>query len=238
VTIYGAVVGDHAVVFDEVVLTARSEAAAHLRSIIEPFTLPDLPIVLWYPGQLPATADPLLGISDAVLVDSKEAGDELAFAAMAELSRHCVVVDLSWERLRPWRELLAALFTGLVYRPFADGVTAIEVAGKRGPRHLLAGWLASRLRTPRAQIHLADDRHAQVVLHAEAGGRKARFELSRGDGERIVRAAVAIEGGPRHDEVLALPDDSLSWSLAQALTHLSRDPVWERALAAVVVLGQ
>jgi glucose-6-phosphate dehydrogenase assembly protein OpcA len=237
VSIYGAVVGEHPVAFDEVVLTARSDAAAHLRSIIEPFTLPDLPIVLWYPGELPTAADPLLGIADTVLVDSKEAGDERAFAALAELFRRSVVVDLSWERLRPWRELLAALFAGPAYRPFAEGVTAIEVAGKRGPRHLLAGWLASRLGTPRAQIHLADDRHVQVVLHAAADGRTARFELARAEGERLVRAGVTVEGGPHHDEVLALPEDSLGWSLAQALTHLGRDPVWERALAASVVLG-
>jgi glucose-6-phosphate dehydrogenase assembly protein OpcA len=238
VTIYGAVVGEHPVAFDEVILAARSDAAAHLRAIIEPFTLPDLPIVLWYPGEIPTPTDSLLGISDTVLVDSKEAGDERAFVALAELSRHGVVVDLSWERLRPWRELLAALFTGPVYRPFAAGVTDIEVAGKRGPRHLLAGWLASRLGTPRAHIHLTDDRHVQVVLHAGAGGHRARFELSRGEGERLVQASVTVEGGPHHAEVLALPDDSLSWSLAQALTHLRRDPVWERALAASVVLGQ
>lgn len=238
VTIYGAVVGEHPVAFDEVILAARSEAATHLRAIIEPFTLPDLPIVLWYPGELPSPSDSLLGISDTVLVDTKEAGDERAFVALAELSRHGVVVDLSWERLRPWRELLASLFTGLAYRPFAAGVTGIEVAGKRGPRHLLAGWLASRLGTPRAQIHLTDDRHVQVVLNARAGGHTARFELSRAEGERLVRAVVTVEGGPHHEEVLALPDDSLSWSLAQALTHLRRDPVWERALAASVVLGQ
>jgi glucose-6-phosphate dehydrogenase assembly protein OpcA len=238
VSIYGAVIGEHPVAFDEVVLTARSDAAAHLRSIIEPFSLPDLPIVLWYPGELPGAADALLGVADTVLVDSKEAGDERAFVALAELFRGRVVVDLSWERLRPWRELLAALFTGPVYRPFAHGVTAIEVAGKRGPRHLLAGWLASRLGTPRAHIHLADARHVQVVLHAASDGRTARFELARREGERVVRAGATVEGGPHHDEVLALPEDSLGWSLARALTHLGRDPVWERALAAAVVLGQ
>jgi glucose-6-phosphate dehydrogenase assembly protein OpcA len=238
VSIYGAVVGEHPVAFDEVVLTARGGAAGELKAIIEPFTLPDLPIVLWYPGELPKATDPLLGIADTVLVDSKEAGDERAFAALAELFRRSVVVDLSWERLRPWRESLAALFAGPAYRPFATGVTTIEVSGKRGPRHLLAGWLASRLGTPRAHIHLADDRHVQVVLHAAAGGRTARFELARGDGERVIRAGVMVEGGPSHGEVLALPDDSLGWSVAQALTHLRRDPVWERALAASVVLGQ
>jgi glucose-6-phosphate dehydrogenase assembly protein OpcA len=238
VSIYGAVVGEHPVAFDEVVLTPRGDAAGHLRSIIEPFTLSDLPIVVWYPGELPPPADPLLGIADTMLVDSKEAGDERAFVALAELSRRSVVVDLSWERLRPWRESLAALFAGPAYRDFAAGVTAIEVAGKRGPRHLLAGWLASRLRTPRARIHLTDDRHVQIVLHAAAGGHTARFELSRAEGERVVKASAAVEGGPSHDNMLALPDDSLGWSLSQALTHLRRDPVWERALAASVVLGQ
>jgi glucose-6-phosphate dehydrogenase assembly protein OpcA len=237
VTVFGAEESDHPVSFDEVGLVVRGEAAGHLKSMIEPFTLSDLPIVLWYPGALPAPAEPLLAIADTVLVDSKEAGDDRAFAALAALCRDRVVVDLSWARLRPQRQLLSALFDGTAYRPFAYQVTGIEVAGKRGPRHLLAGWLVSCLGLPRSQVHLSDDRHVQVVIHAGRGGSSATFELSRAAGERTVRASAIVDGGAHHTEVMALPDDSLAWSLAQALTHLGRDQVWEQALAGAVVLG-
>ena len=178
--------------------------------------------------------EPLLSIADTVVVDTKETADDRAFAAVADLIGEHVVVDLSWERLRPWRQLLAALFDGQAYRPFARAVTGIEVAGKPGPRKLLAGWLTSRLGTPRSRVHLSDDRHIQVTLHAEGDGKTATFEVSRAVGERVVRAGARIDGGPHLNEVLALPDDSLAWSVAQALTHLDRDPVWEAALAASV----
>ncbi len=237
VMICGVLETGHPLTFDEVTLTVRGDAASHQKAAIEPFTLSDVPIVVWYPGALPPPAEPLLEIADTVLVDSKESGDERAFAALVELSRVGVVVDLSWERLRPWRQALAALFEGKAYLPFAAGVTDVEVAGKRGPRHLLAGWLASRLGTDRTQLHLKDDRHVQVVIHASSRERTGTFAVIRTEGERVVRAGATIEGGPHHSEVLALPEDSLAWSLAQGLTHLERDEVWERALAAAVALG-
>jgi glucose-6-phosphate dehydrogenase assembly protein OpcA len=236
-TVYCATAGDHPVSFDEVGLVVKGEAAGQLKSMIEPFTLPDLPIVLWYPGALPAAAEPLLAIADTVMVDSKEAGDDRVFSALAELSHRRVVVDLSWERLRPQRLLLTALFDGSAYRPYAYQVTGIEVSGKRGPRHLLGGWLMSCLGIPRSRVHLSDSRHIQVAIHAGADGRRATFELTRDAGERIVRAGAVVENGARHTEVIALPDDSLAWSLAQALTHLGRDEVWERALAEAVILA-
>ena len=53
----------------------------------------------------------------------------------------------------------------------------------------------------------------------------------------MVRAGAVVDGGPSHREMLPLPDDSLAWSLARALTHLRPDPVWDEALSAAVVLG-
>jgi glucose-6-phosphate dehydrogenase assembly protein OpcA len=238
VTIYGAEASDRPVTFDELVLVVRAEAAAHLDSIIEPFTLSDLPVVLWYPGRLPMLSDQLLAIADTVLVDSKESGYERAFADLVELTRRAAIVDLSWERLRPWREVLASLFEGPAYRPFVYWVTSIEVTGKRGPSHLIAGWLASRLNIPRAQIHLADDVHVRAVLHAKANGHTARFGVERDGDTRLLRAGATVHSGPHHHEVMPLADDSLTWSVGRALTHLGRDAVWEEALAAAVVLGQ
>ena len=236
VAVYASADGGHQVTFDEVGLTVRGAAAFHLKSIIEPFTLPDLPVVLWYPGELPSTTEPLVADADTVLVDSKETGE--AFAALAELIRRRVVVDLSWARLRPWRELIAALFEGPAYRPFVGGVTSVEVAGKPGPRRLMAGWLVSRLRIATSQVHLREDRHVQITVHTAIDGTTATFALARGPGERVVRAGAHVDGGPSHEEVLSLPDDSLAWSLAQSLTHLSRDRVWERAVTAAIVLGR
>jgi glucose-6-phosphate dehydrogenase assembly protein OpcA len=230
--------GGHDVTFDEIELDVKGEAAAHLDSIIEPLTLPDLPVVVWYPGTLPSITEPLVDCADTLLVDTKEAGDQRMFAGLVELTRTHTVVDLSWIRLRPWQGLLAALFDGPDYLPFASNVTAIEVDGKPAPRHLLAGWLVSRLGTPRAAVHLRDAQHVSVRLNAIHEGRTGRFAVIRRADERLVRATVTVEEGPSHSELWTLPDDSISWSLARALTQLDRDPVWEAALSAAVVLGR
>jgi glucose-6-phosphate dehydrogenase assembly protein OpcA len=222
---------------EQVTLSVPPGLWQHLASLIEPFTLPDLPVVVWYVSDLPALSDPLLDAADAVLVDTKELGDLAAFPAVAELARRRTVVDLSWGRLRPWRELLAGLFEGRDYRRFAGGVVAAEVDGKEGPRHLLAGWLSSRLALPASAFTLEAARHVTLRLRAEAEGHQAVFEVSRAEGERLVRAAAEVEGGPHHRDVLPLPDDSLPWSLADALTHLSRDRVYEQALRAALAFA-
>ncbi|HZQ26338.1 MAG TPA: glucose-6-phosphate dehydrogenase assembly protein OpcA [Acidimicrobiales bacterium] len=232
VELVSAQVDGRIVWWEEVTLTVTGAIAQHLDSLIEPLTLPDLPVVVWCAGVMPAPSDPLLRSADTVLVDSKQVGDVDAFPAIVELSRRHTVVDLSWARLEPWRELLAGLFEGRHFRPFVAGVHHVSVAGKEGPRHLLAGWLASRLKLSRNVFHLEDARHVSLLLRASGPGGEpnAEFAVERREGERIVRAWASVEGGPSHRDVLPLPDDSLPWSLADALTHLVYDRTYQQAL--------
>ncbi len=152
-------------------------------------------------------------------------------AGLIALAGRRAVVDLSWMRLRPWREMVAALFEPPEFRPWSRRITSAYIAGKGGPRRLLAGWVASRLGLSKDQLVLEDARHARVVLRA---GTAATFEVARQEGERLVRARAHIEGGADRQEVIPLPDDSLAWSLSEALTHLGRDRIWQQALAAGV----
>lgn len=214
--------------WEEVRLHVTGPAARHLDSLVEPLTLPEIPTAVWFVGRLPGAADPLLATADVVLVDTKEAPDELP--TVAELVRRYPVVDLTWIRLQPWRRLLASLFDGAVYRPFVRRVTTAEVSGKEGPRRLLGGWLAERLDLLPAAITLGDDRHVSIRLVAGP----ATFRVSRRAGERVVRAGATVDDGPSHEDVLSLPDESLPWSLGAALTHLGRDRGYERALQSLL----
>lgn len=228
VTIYGAEVDGHPLTFDQIVLWVRGEAAHHLDSIVEPFTLSDLPVVVWYPASLPSVSEPLLAKATSLLVDTKDAHD---VAGLIALAGRRAVVDLSWMRLRPWREMVATLFESPEYRRFSRRITSACIEGKGGPRRLLAGWVASRLGLAKDRLELHDARHARLVLRA---GSDATFEVAREEGERLVRATATVTGGPSRSELLPLPDDSLVWSLAEALIHLGRDRVWQQALAAGV----
>lgn len=226
VELLGSEVEGHSLWSEQITLTACGELANHLDSLIEPFTLPDLPTAVWYVSALPALSDPLLAAADAVLVDTKELGDVRCFPHVAEVARRHTVVDLSWARLRPWRELLANLFEGPAYRDWLGKVRHASVSGKEGPRHLLAGWLSTRLALPASALALSNARHVGLALTAQG----ASFRVERSDNERLVRASADVEGGPSHHDVLSLPDDSLPWSLAEALTHLRRDRVYEHAV--------
>lgn len=220
----------HELWFEDVGLVVRGGATAHLDSLIEPLTLADLPVVVWFVDEPPDAADPLLLAADVLLVDSRAFGGLDCFAAVSALARARPVVDLSWIRLRPWRELLAGLFEGPDFRPFVHSVERVEVIGRTGPRHLLGGWIAERLDLPAAAVQLFDGEHVTIRLHATADGRTGTFEVHRGD-ERRVEARAVIDGGPSSSSVVGLPEATPAWGLADALSHLEHDPVYERALS-------
>jgi glucose-6-phosphate dehydrogenase assembly protein OpcA len=230
VRLLGGEAGGLAVWFENVELTVRGPAVGHLDSLIEPFTLPDLPVVAWFVDGLPDPDDSLLDAADVLLVDSRDFGDVACFSVLASLTRLRPVVDLSWVRLRPWRELLAGLFEGAVFRPFVAGVRSAEVTGKTGPRHLLAGWLADRLGLASPNLRLVDAEHASARLTAEHEGRIGTFSVARRPGERVVVAAASVEGGPAHETLVVLPEATPAWGLADALSRLGRDAVYEGAL--------
>jgi glucose-6-phosphate dehydrogenase assembly protein OpcA len=245
VSLTEATAAGHGVWFEDIVLSVGGPASGHLASLLEPFTLPDLPVAVWYSSGPPAADDDLLRAADAVLVDSKVAvtdadGDGVVdadrVAAIASLFAEHTVVDLAWQRLAPWRRLLAGLFDAPVPRAHLAALTSVEVAGKPGPRALLAGWLSSRLDIEPARLHLVDARHASMTLRSSLDRAEGTFCVERVDGERQVRASSTIEGGASATDVLGLPDPDLSWSLAEALGSLRRDPVYEGALVAATSL--
>lgn len=217
--------------FEDVDLVVHGEATKHLDSILEPLTLPDLPVVAWFVDATPSADDPLVDAADVVLVDSRELGGLDCFTTLQSIVRARPVVDLSWVRLEPWRVLLAGLFEGPAFRPFVQHVRHADVAGRTGPRHLIGGWLRDRLQLPRSAIHLDAQEHVSIRLVAEIAevGARGTFEASRGDARRV-EARARVEGGPTATAVLELPEATPAWGLADALSRLERDPTYESAL--------
>jgi glucose-6-phosphate dehydrogenase assembly protein OpcA len=232
VWVYALERDDRAVCFEEVVLKVRGKGRYHLDSVVEPFALPDVPLVVWLPAGLPSPGDPLMAAANRVVVDSRavaEAGGDVLIRS-ATLARRLPVVDLSWMRLALWRGVLAGLFQGAIYRPFLDGVDAVEVRGNHGARFLLGGWLLRRLQLPPSRIHLSPAEHVSVVIHATSGGRKGTFSVSRPSAERWVRSCVDIEDGPQVEQTVRMRQQWPSLALAAALTRVGHDEVYEEAL--------
>jgi glucose-6-phosphate dehydrogenase assembly protein OpcA len=233
--LYAVNADGHLINFEEVTLWVSGQAAMHLDSLVEAFTLSDLPVALWYVNSVPEPTDPLLTVASAVLLDSRDAEGQLR--GLLELARRRTVVDLSWARLAPWRELLAGLFDPPDARAWLDGISEVEVHGKTGPRHLLGGWLASQLDLRPNQVVLTDGRHVEVRVLCRHGSDTALFEVRRGDQHRTVSAQATLPSGTTPRQSIALAEDPLPTALATALTRLKPDVIWEKALSSATNLS-
>ena len=232
----------HPVFFEEVHLHVGGQAASHLASIVGPFVLADLPVVMWFPDVLPDPTDPLLRLASALVVDTRVVAPDPgalghSYRTLLELANHQPVVDLSWVRLQPWRELLAGLFEPEHSRPFVQGIRSAFVSGKPGPRHMLGGWLMAQLDLRAREVVLADSKHVDITLEAFCEGEQGKFQVKRDDGTRAVWAKASLSNGISHSQALPLPDDSLTSALSSAVSNLQADRVWERALAAAAALA-
>jgi glucose-6-phosphate dehydrogenase assembly protein OpcA len=224
--------------YEDVVLHVRGRARYHLDSVVEPFTIPDLPVVVWVPAHLPSPGDPLLNVANSLVVDSRvvpERGDLLR--RISALSRRRPVNDLSWIRLAPWRSQLAGLFEGGVCRPFLDGVRTVEVAGNHGPRHLLGGWLLRRLNLRPEAVTLEPAEHVSMRLTAVSEGRTGTFSVRRAGPERVLESSIDIEGGPCVQQTMRIRRQWPGLSLANALTRLSGDEIYRVALDGALALS-
>lgn len=236
-TLYAYESDHHRFNFEEVHLDIGGQAAHHLDSLVEAFTLSDLPVVVWYVNSIPEAHDPLLTVASAVLIDSRDAPDTGQLRSLLALARRRTLVDLSWVRLRPWRELLAALFDPPANRSWLDELVEVEVLGKEGPRRLLGGWVEAQTGVAPRRIRLGDARHVSIRMTAEKSGQRASFVVERAEGQRLVAAEAVLPDGSAVHATSTLPEDPLATSLANALTHLRPDPIWERALSAAAAVS-
>jgi glucose-6-phosphate dehydrogenase assembly protein OpcA len=243
VSLYEAEAAGRHVWWEEVGLTVRGRMLDHVDSVVAPLTLPDLLTVVWFPSAPPAPHHPLVGLADTVLVDARFAGavaEGRGWSAdpLLELADEVPVIDLSWKRLSPWRQMLAHLFDDPASRPFVAGVSRAEVFARPGPRHLLAGWLCDRLGLPFSSIVQRDALHASLRLVASAAGRTGRFSVDRPTDEGVVYGRAELDDRPAWVEAETLPEHGLTRSLAEAMGDLTHDPVYEGALRCAARLSR
>jgi glucose-6-phosphate dehydrogenase assembly protein OpcA len=200
-------------------------ARAALPSAVMALLVADLPVFLWWQGEIPDSSDPVLEeLVDAatrVIVDSDQAGIE----AVRRVERLAAgLADLGWVRTNPWREAIAALFDSPRQRKALDHLVGLEVTGPSNQAALLAGWLRSRL-----------DR--QVGLDTTRAKRINRVELLCGDETFVVERSARNEHGEASGTDLApravgLPAPGLVTLLSGELDRLGAERPFEQALAA------
>jgi glucose-6-phosphate dehydrogenase assembly protein OpcA len=153
--------GDRRLLFERVTIVASGEAARHLPGVVDPLLISELPDFLWWIGE-PQFNDVgftrMVEIVDRLIVDTARFDDiETGLRELAELAivpQGAAISDFAWNRLRPWRELVAQFFDPPEYARSLDTIEAIEVIYEpHGGQHssgfgeglLALGWACSRL---------------------------------------------------------------------------------------------
>ena len=151
--------GSSEICTEEILIKVGGELAQHLSSTVAPLLIHDLPVVLWWPDDVPFGRPDFTELADEcdrLFVDSGQfRGDGLGrLVGMADAVRSSLVVhDVSWMRLMLWRELMASCFDHpLLIRELKHlRAIRVDVARPGGEVRLsravlFVGWLMSRLR--------------------------------------------------------------------------------------------
>jgi glucose-6-phosphate dehydrogenase assembly protein OpcA len=141
--------GELSLLRETVVVEIGDRHLDDLLTIADPLVVSDLMTLLWSPHGHHEIVRELLGLAQAVLLDSI---DEPVYGEAIErarsLSREAYVVDLAWLRSTPWRERIATAFDPPDMR--RELHTIVELSIRHHPDSTIAamflvGWLASRL---------------------------------------------------------------------------------------------
>lgn len=218
-----AMAGRRQVCCEQVTIRTRADALEALPSVLLGLLVPDLPTVLWWPGE-PDLHGALLGRLgrhlDRLVVDS--AGFADADAGLRELDAATragafEVRDLAWERLGLWRDLLACSFDAPAARAALQQVREVHVEhgpggraealwfcawlvsslGWSAPRRRRSGWTCESAAGP---VHIAC---TAAAAPATAGGRASRDGLRALDVRTAPGDRVRVERDPQRPELLA-----------------------------------
>jgi glucose-6-phosphate dehydrogenase assembly protein OpcA len=142
-----------------VTLHVSLAAGEHLAPLVDPLLLSGVPTYLWWLGT-PAFGTrgftEALKTGDALVVDSahfdRPYNSFLGLADVAASShQHLGIADFQWQRLAPWREMIAQFFEPKDRRLFMQGIAEVGVdyvgegRGNRIGAALLIGWFSSAL---------------------------------------------------------------------------------------------
>ena len=114
----------------------------------------DLPLVLWWRGELPAESEEQLWTwVDRLIFDSQTwthpaAQFELLRTSIEPASPRMTLCDLNWTRSLYLRQAVAQIFDHPEFLAELDAIGAVEIvhaAGMRSTALLLAGWLGAQL---------------------------------------------------------------------------------------------
>lgn len=197
----------------------------HRDSVVLPLLLPDLPVIVWWPGCSPETPgqDPVGRLGNRRITDAM--GDPDPVSALEVRARNYCPgdTDLTWTRLTRWRGLLAAALDAY---PMDVTRATVSAAPENAAGTLLAAWLSERLDVP---VTVDRQRPGVGITGVSLGGGEDEIRVVRTDGNL---ASFSAPGLPQR--LVALPRRDLNTLLTEELRRLGDDPIYAEAMSSLV----
>ena len=210
--------GHKSVCCEQLSFALTGRATGRLRNTVFAHLNSDLPLILWWQGELsPIFEERLYSLLDRFVFDSSEwvADPAASFRRLGEAlenSDALVIQDLEWTRSFQMRVSIAALFDEPQAQAMLDGVEAVEI--RHHPRHRnaalqLLAWIAVQAGWGEgSELALGDERRnggRQSFSFEQAGGSALTATLIADEGAAPLEA-VAIRGGEACVEVRMAED--------------------------------
>jgi glucose-6-phosphate dehydrogenase assembly protein OpcA len=241
----------HRVSTERVILHAHGQPARHLASLAAPLLIPDLPVVLWWPGRPQFDNnlfDDLCELADRLVVDTDDGFDDADLTRLLQVARRKTaragIGDLNWARTIAWRHVAAQFFDmpGMLARlAHIRGASIFHGSdGSTSQTRLLGGWIRSRMATVGIEVPLEfrpdeafEHGVSRFLIYTGGDEGPARFSLSRLRGNRL-SSQIRLGDQDLAARTVRLESRATEELLGIELTLPGHDIQFEEALAAAL----
>lgn len=218
----------------------------------------DLPLYLWWQGEMPETIDPQLWRwVDRLIYDSQswhDIGTQIALVetAQRETDQRMVPCDLNWTRIVPFRNAFAQFFDHPASQHHFSEISEVEIGFADGfcsTALLFAGWIAAQLKwsepvrvDDELMFNDPNDQRVKVLLREKSGtsltdvrvlSGKVEFSIARASCGDLIEVGRGKPGRVVRRQLLpALAENSVSL-LSEELMRGGPHRVYARAVEAV-----
>jgi glucose-6-phosphate dehydrogenase assembly protein OpcA len=218
--------GSSEICTEEILIRVGGELAQHLSSTVAPLLIHDLPVVLWWPDDVPFGRSDFTELADEcdrLFIDSghfRGDGRERLRGLADAVYGGLVVHDVSWMRLMLWRELLASCFDHALLIRELRHLTAIRVDVARpgfevrlARAVLFVAWLMARLRLS----------VVRPLVEGDDGAWTAGLRAGRRDIAVVIRPVeVEYSGAARSAGSLVRAELEASYTGAHTIVNVTR----------------
>lgn len=227
--------GGRQVCSEEVSIRAAGERVSYVPPLVNALLLPNMPVALWWVGDLPDQldyAEALLDPADRLIVDSAQFDSVADLDLVSRIADHTTTApaDLNWARLDEWRAATATLFDPPPMRERLGAIRRVRVTvgggqtfGARSEAMLYVSWMMAQTGTDFDFDFVSegsDDGIGSVEIHFNDDA----IALVRGDRER----GVVLANSDGSEQALDCVTRALDRATEQLIVRLLKKPEADR----------